>query len=102
MILSSVRRLLAEKRAVDDSGYRVNRAIVVFGRPRQDPLDFAVVIRSFAVGIGQQFRDEAADKAISIRVPNEHRNELDTIIALELDGPAADIEPKRADWGPSK
>jgi alpha-L-fucosidase len=48
---------------------------------------------------GGKAQIEQTNKAISIRVPTEHRNELDTIIALELDGPATDIEPKRADWG---
>jgi alpha-L-fucosidase len=30
---------------------------------------------------------------IEIRVPPQHRQEIDTIVKLELDGPAADIEP---------
>ena len=40
------------------------------------------------------------DEGVVIEVPREHRNELDTIIALELDGATADLEPARVDWGP--
>ena len=35
------------------------------------------------------------DESIRISVPPEHRQELDTIVVLELDGPAAEIEPVR-------
>jgi len=36
---------------------------------------------------------EQADEGITITVPNEHRQELDTIIELVLDGPAAGLRP---------
>ncbi len=35
---------------------------------------------------------EQTDEWIDVSVPPEHRQELDTIVVLELDGPAADIE----------
>ena len=34
-----------------------------------------------------------AEQGITISVPLQHRQELDTIVVLELDGPAAEIEP---------
>ena len=41
------------------------------------------------------------DEQIEVHVPVEHRQKLDTIIALELDGPAAGIEPLHIEgWGP--
>jgi alpha-L-fucosidase len=40
------------------------------------------------------------ERGIEIRVPEEDRDPLDTIIALELDGPAAELKPARVDWGP--
>ncbi|HID74495.1 MAG TPA: hypothetical protein EYP56_00690 [Planctomycetaceae bacterium] len=44
---------------------------------------------------------EQSAKEIRISVPAEYRRPLDTIIALELDGPASDIEPQPiTDWGP--
>jgi hypothetical protein len=33
------------------------------------------------------------DESVEITVPPEHRQDLDTIVVLQLDGPAADIEP---------
>jgi hypothetical protein len=33
-----------------------------------------------------------AEKAIEVSVPQAHRKELDTIIELKLDGPAADVK----------
>ena len=37
---------------------------------------------------------EQTDEGIAVSVPARHRDELDTIVALELDGPAAGIEPR--------
>jgi len=36
---------------------------------------------------------EQTDEAIEIFVPPGHRQELDTVVVLELDGPAAELEP---------
>ena len=36
---------------------------------------------------------EQTDEGITITVPDEHRQELDTIIELTLDGPAAELRP---------
>ena len=40
------------------------------------------------------------DEGVEISVAPEHRRELDTIIALRLDGPAADLEPAAVLSGP--
>ena len=42
---------------------------------------------------------EQTEQGIEISVPPEHRQELDTIIVLELDGPAAELTPARAKSG---
>ncbi|NUQ60921.1 MAG: alpha-L-fucosidase [Pirellulales bacterium] len=43
---------------------------------------------------------EQTDRSIAIGVPAEHRQELDTILTLELDGSAMDLEAAHVDWGP--
>jgi len=38
-------------------------------------------------------KQTATEKAIEVSVPKARRRELDTIIAMQLDGPASDIAP---------
>ena len=40
------------------------------------------------------------DDGVEISVPPDHRQKLDTIVALRLDGPAADLQPARILSGP--
>ncbi|NIP22415.1 MAG: alpha-L-fucosidase [Phycisphaerae bacterium] len=42
---------------------------------------------------GGSAKVKQTDEAIEISVPKEHRQEVDTIIKLELDGPASEIAP---------
>jgi alpha-L-fucosidase len=42
---------------------------------------------------------QSADGSIEITVPAEHRNQIDTIVELRLDGPAADAKPGRLALG---
>jgi len=42
---------------------------------------------------------QKADGAIEIAVPREHRQEIDTIVELKLDGPAAEAKPGRMALG---
>ena len=57
------------------------------------PIDRKIVAHS--VMTGGTARVVQTDEGIEISVPAEHRQELDTIVVLELDGPAAGIEPLR-------
>lgn len=60
------------------------------------PIDRKIRLASMLTGGEVSFRQ--SDEAISLAVAPEHRHEIDTIIALELDGPAGDIEPIRVPW----
>ena len=57
------------------------------------PIDRKIVAHS--VMTGGTAKVVQTDEGIEISVPAEHRQELDTIVVLELDGPAAGIEPLR-------
>ncbi|MEE8450530.1 MAG: alpha-L-fucosidase [Thermoguttaceae bacterium] len=57
------------------------------------PIDRKIVTHS--VMTGGTARVVQTDQGIEISVPAEHRQELDTIVVLELDGPAAGLEPVR-------
>ncbi|MBN2293351.1 MAG: alpha-L-fucosidase [Pirellulales bacterium] len=61
------------------------------------PIEKKIVSHSLMTGGKAQVKQ--THEGIAIRVPAEHRNELDTIIALELDGLAADLKPQRVSWG---
>jgi alpha-L-fucosidase len=43
---------------------------------------------------------EQTDRAVTIKVPAEYRQELDTILAVQLDGSAMDLDPVFTAWGP--
>ncbi len=57
------------------------------------PIDRKIVAHSLMTGGTARVVQTA--EGIEISVPAEHRQELDTIVVLELDGPAAGIEPLR-------
>ncbi len=56
------------------------------------PIDRKIVTSSVMTGGTAEVRQ--TDASIQISVPLEHRQELDTIVVLELDGPAAEIKPR--------
>lgn len=55
---------------------------------------------SFRLLTGGTTRIDQTDRGITIVVPPEHRQELDTILAMELDGSAMDLDPVNLAWGP--
>lgn len=55
------------------------------------PIDRKIV--SHSILTGGTVNVEQTEEGITIDVPPDHRSTLDTIIKLELDGPAMDIEP---------
>jgi len=55
------------------------------------PLGKRVVAHSLLTG--GKVRVKQRDSGLKISVPTKYRDALDTIVALELDGPAGDIEP---------
>jgi len=57
------------------------------------PIDNRIVVHSVLTG-GTATVDQTG-QGIEISVPAEHRRELDTIVVLELDGPAAKVKPGR-------
>ena len=56
------------------------------------PIDKAIVSARVLTGGTVEF--EQSDEGIKIVVPSEHRDAIDTIVALELDGPAIDVAPR--------
>ncbi len=62
-------------------------------RIKLPPIHRKIVAASLLTG-GTPAVDKT-DDAIEISVPKEHRRELDTIVVLTLDGPAADVKPGR-------
>lgn len=55
------------------------------------PIDRGVVSSSLLTG--GEVKVETGSSGISVTVPEPHRQEIDTIVALQLDGPAENIEP---------
>ncbi|MHC4406689.1 MAG: alpha-L-fucosidase [Planctomycetota bacterium] len=53
-----------------------------------------VVLTGGTAGVTQ------SGQGVEVSVPPEHRHPLDTIVALRLDGPAADLQPARVLSGP--
>ena len=64
---------------------------------RLPPLGKKIVGSRLLTGGSATVRQD--DEGVAIAVPEAHRQEIDTIVALELDGPASEIAPSRVASG---
>jgi alpha-L-fucosidase len=78
------------------STYRDNVVYVhILGGP-SDPLTLPALpkrVVDASLLTGGMVRVQQTPEALEIRVPSQNRRSIDTIVRLELDGPAGDIEP---------
>jgi hypothetical protein len=67
---------------VDDGRDRVDDAVIVLGGAGDDAFDRGLVVSLFTVGVREQFRDEAADEPVSVRVRLHQPSKLDDVAVL--------------------